>query len=1002
MNTKFLGALLCVMLAILPGCRSGTVTPGSEASALAPALVPLPPGLDPRAVTPREGDDLLRAGQSLTTVLAGLPRPDYLQPVEDRPATGSIPQTQPDSDRPGEPPLAAQYAYAAARAVWKQGLSDEAIRRLEQARAILPDRPEILRLLGQVYTALGNRPRGAVFLEQAVRLDPTDSESLFLLAAYEFEQNNWAPALHGFARILEDDSALRDPALITLTRYYLGESLRNQGWDQAYIDQATAYLQRQAPFTRTTRYGRELSVLFRRRSDAWMLVGDAHLRLGRLEAGLEAYREAADLDMMDDALGLARRLIYVFLRLRQPALAQQTTIEFLSREGQAIEESSLGLVRYVADYLSDRVQFAAQLHLVYVNAGRPSPMALAIADLLGSVEGRALLLSHLQNSPTDWPVYDRLLTQDLEKKDSRGIAAALRSAAQAIASSPAAADRYALGFRVAAQRAGIEPQAVLDGFTTLTPDEQAGPWTQYLRALYLLDTRATDAAIAALRSALNAQPESEPVRLALARALVAVGQHEQAMETLTPLSASLSSPVVMMRAALLRRNGQSAQALALLDRALSQQPGGPELSVAKAEIQLESGDSLAGERTLLDALAANPGVPAMYAALFDVYERRLVPDSDRQWVKLLRRAMQTIPRARITRLKLADDHRRARQPAQARKVLEGLLNDNAQDYEALDGLLDVMVELGQKDKADEMVAQRLAPASVERPLLMVAVRHYARTRDMPAYHKAAERMLLKDPPGERRARELALIYLRTERPGEAASVLREALAGASLEEPAALMSVLGRALIRSGQGGEVDAAYRQAIERFPKEGVELKFEWAMAMSMQERHDDAEKLLQDVLALDPSHGGANNALGYQWADQGKNLRQAQRMIQIALDAQPRSPAILDSMGWVWYKLGDFETAAKYLTQARNQPGGDDPVILDHLGDTLHRTGAVDEAVQLWKQALAEAEKEDLSDNPETKRVLERVKAKLAAVEAKQPPPLSPVPAPEAAPAPVPAP
>jgi tetratricopeptide (TPR) repeat protein len=116
-------------------------------------------------------------------------------------------------------------------------------------------------------------------------------------------------------------------------------------------------------------------------------------------------------------------------------------------------------------------------------------------------------------------------------------------------------------------------------------------------------------------------------------------------------------------------------------------------------------------------------------------------------------------------------------------------------------------------------------------------------------------------------------------------------------------------------------------------------------------DKAEEQIQQVLKDDPNNATANNNLGYQWADQGKNLDEAERLIRkaIDLDQQQRksrtnvggddegeSAAFLDSLGWVLFRRGRLAEARAWLEKAAALPGGeDDPTVWDHLGDLYQR-------------------------------------------------------------------
>jgi len=112
----------------------------------------------------------------------------------------------------------------------------------------------------------------------------------------------------------------------------------------------------------------------------------------------------------------------------------------------------------------------------------------------------------------------------------------------------------------------------------------------------------------------------------------------------------------------------------------------------------------------------------------------------------------------------------------------------------------------------------------------------------------------------------------------------------------------------------------------------------------------EDILQHVVQLDSNHAGACNDLGFEWADEGKNLPRAEALIRTAVLAEPDNESFLDSLGWVLYKRGNFGQAQKYLQQAIGPAAFPDPVVLDHLGDTLYRLAKIDEARQTWQRSL----------------------------------------------------
>jgi tetratricopeptide (TPR) repeat protein len=133
------------------------------------------------------------------------------------------------------------------------------------------------------------------------------------------------------------------------------------------------------------------------------------------------------------------------------------------------------------------------------------------------------------------------------------------------------------------------------------------------------------------------------------------------------------------------------------------------------------------------------------------------------------------------------------------------------------------------------------------------------------------------------------------------------------------------------------------------------------------HETSEKHLKKILELDPEDASANNDLGYLWADQNRDLTEAERMIRLAIEQdrklrKQRQPAgengavehanaaYLDSLGWVLYRQGKLREALEQLLKAAALPEGEDPVIWDHLGDVYRDLKQSDYAKRCWQRAL----------------------------------------------------
>jgi tetratricopeptide (TPR) repeat protein len=135
----------------------------------------------------------------------------------------------------------------------------------------------------------------------------------------------------------------------------------------------------------------------------------------------------------------------------------------------------------------------------------------------------------------------------------------------------------------------------------------------------------------------------------------------------------------------------------------------------------------------------------------------------------------------------------------------------------------------------------------------------------------------------------------------------------------------------------------------------------------------EEILEEIYKEDPEDTSVNNDLGYLYADQGKNLEQAEGMIRKALAVEPDNGAYLDSLGWVLFKRGKFAEALPYLEKAvKNSPGAGDETLWEHLADVQERLQQTAQAVENWKKSLDFAEKAQYPD----KKLIERVKEKIA--------------------------
>jgi len=176
-------------------------------------------------------------------------------------------------------------------------------------------------------------------------------------------------------------------------------------------------------------------------------------------------------------------------------------------------------------------------------------------------------------------------------------------------------------------------------------------------------------------------------------------------------------------------------------------------------------------------------------------------------------------------------------------------------------------------------------------------------------------------------------------------------------------------LSQAGKHQEAIAECQKLLKEYndqPGKVRDIRSALSSAYSAAKEHAKAEEQLQLILQADANDATANNDLGYLWADQNKNLAEAEKLIRkaldldrqqrgaspvVGLDANQDNAAYVDSLGWVLFRKGQLAEARKELERAvRLEGGGDDPVVWDHLGDVYFRLSERGKAGEAWHKAI----------------------------------------------------
>ncbi|RYF52550.1 MAG: tetratricopeptide repeat protein, partial [Comamonadaceae bacterium] len=222
--------------------------------------------------------------------------------------------------------------------------------------------------------------------------------------------------------------------------------------------------------------------------------------------------------------------------------------------------------------------------------------------------------------------------------------------------------------------------------------------------------------------------------------------------------------------------------------------------------------------------------------------------------------------------------------------------------------------------------------------------------DQKQYDQAVAYLGRIDDPALRYQSRLRQAGLRAEQ-GQVEAALKLIDQAGPQDEEERLTGVMARAqILRQADRLDDAVAELEKANRDVPDVVELKYELGMLYERQGKLKDFERELREVIALDPDHAHAYNALGYTLADNNTRLSEAHDLISRGLSLAPNDPFILDSMGWVKFRLGDNKAAIEYLRRAFSiRP---EPDIAAHLGEVLWNSGQRDEAQKLFQQAARE--------------------------------------------------
>jgi tetratricopeptide (TPR) repeat protein len=233
-------------------------------------------------------------------------------------------------------------------------------------------------------------------------------------------------------------------------------------------------------------------------------------------------------------------------------------------------------------------------------------------------------------------------------------------------------------------------------------------------------------------------------------------------------------------------------------------------------------------------------------------------------------------------------------------------------------------------------------------------------------------MRLRYPTDESLVRLEATVLTDLGKVEEGVALVRNLLKGKTASAPSALSDDFSNYIFISmlysqgKRGKEAIEAANQAFNIAESDDRKQIAKLNLATAQQGTGDfaAAEATLREILKQTPGNPIALNNLGYFLLERNERFDEALKLIQQAIRIDPTSPSYLDSLGWAYFKLGKFDEAEKHLKNAaRRNP---DATIFEHLGDVYQKQNKMDLAKTNWQKALNLATGAD---------EINRIKAKL---------------------------
>ncbi len=533
--------------------------------------------------------------------------------------------------------------------------------------------------------------------------------------------------------------------------------------------------------------------------------------------------------------------------------------------------------------------------------------------------------------------------------------------------------------------------AVIFAFTILIPPRYAGaackyqisktaPYSWYLQGLIQEMDGDLDAAYRSLSTAADLDPEAVPVLMELARVATRLGKTDEAEQWIE--QALVIEPdntrLKMMLARVYASADKTQSAIEVLDDVLHDEPDNEEAlfllgslyaqsqkfkeavsTLEKAaeqkgmrsfmahyylgKIYLEKGDTSRAKEEFLKSAAINPRFTSVYIDLAEIYEAE---NDDENALKMWQTVMENQPGNSKATAKTIELQIKTGKLDQASALLDRLSMTHAD----LTPLRFKVALLYLQNDQPERALELLGPMAEKHPEDSRIIFYTALALEQSGQVDQAINTLKSIDVDDMLAPEatvrIAYLLNREDRNWEAVTFLRKRIE--EIPGNPQIMLALARIYQDSGETQRALSMLEEAVDQ-GHGNKDILMQLAMLCEKTGKRKQGLQWAQRALDLDGDYVPALNFIGYTWAEQGKNLEQAEEMIQKAVSLQPDDGYIIDSLGWVYYAQRKYAQAVRELEKAHKLVP-DDPTIAEHLGDALIKRQKYFRALKIYNKAL----------------------------------------------------